>query len=93
MSGAHLLQIAVAEMVDMFTLLLPPGGGDELQGIKRGIMELSDLLIVTKVRGARAAAVTKEAGSIALDSTSHSPSPAARLRLTATSRRQPTARV
>jgi LAO/AO transport system kinase len=36
-------------MVDMFTLLLPPGGGDELQGIKRGIMELSDLLIVTKV--------------------------------------------
>lgn len=44
------MQIAVADMVDMFTLLLPPGGGDELQGIKRGIMELADLLIVTKVR-------------------------------------------
>ena len=42
-------EIAVAEMVDIFMLLLPPAGGDELQGIKRGIMELSDLLVINKV--------------------------------------------
>jgi LAO/AO transport system kinase len=38
-------------MVDMFLLLLSPGGGDELQGIKRGIMELADLVIVNKADG------------------------------------------
>ncbi len=39
---------AVAEMVDTFALLVSPGGGDELQGIKRGVMELADLVVVTK---------------------------------------------
>ena len=34
----------VSNMVDMLCLLLPPAGGDELQGIKRGIVEQSDLL-------------------------------------------------
>ncbi|MBT8231363.1 MAG: methylmalonyl Co-A mutase-associated GTPase MeaB [Saprospiraceae bacterium] len=38
-------------MVDLFVLLLQPGGGDDLQGIKRGIMEMADLMIVTKVDG------------------------------------------
>ena len=40
----------MADMVDMFVLVVPPGGGDELQGIKRGIVELVDLVIVNKVR-------------------------------------------
>jgi len=35
-------------MTDMFMLLLLPGGGDELQGIKRGIMELADLILINK---------------------------------------------
>jgi LAO/AO transport system kinase len=39
-------------MVDTFVLLLAPAGGDELQGIKRGIMELADLVVVTKADGA-----------------------------------------
>jgi LAO/AO transport system kinase len=42
---------AVAEMVDTFALLVSPGGGDELQGIKRGVMELADLVVVTKADG------------------------------------------
>lgn len=41
----------VRDMVDMFCLLLPPAGGDELQGIKRGIVEQSDLIVVTKYDG------------------------------------------
>ncbi|MFP6682248.1 MAG: methylmalonyl Co-A mutase-associated GTPase MeaB [Gammaproteobacteria bacterium] len=40
-----------AQMTDMFVLLLAPGGGDELQGIKRGIMELADLILVNKADG------------------------------------------
>eukprot|EP00043_Microstomoeca_roanoka_P028588 m.18600 g.18600 ORF g.18600 m.18600 type:complete len:343 (-) comp8521_c0_seq1:72-1100(-) len=44
-------EIAVADMVDLFMLLLPPAGGDELQGIKRGIMELSDLVVINKADG------------------------------------------
>jgi LAO/AO transport system kinase len=38
-------------MVDCFALLLAPGGGDELQGIKRGIIELADLVLVNKADG------------------------------------------
>lgn len=49
--GVGQSEVAVADMVDMFLLLLAPGGGDELQGIKRGIMELADLVIVNKADG------------------------------------------
>ena len=42
---------AVADMVDVFVLLVAPGGGDELQGIKRGVMELADVVAVTKADG------------------------------------------
>ncbi|KAG0232494.1 hypothetical protein BGX31_005147 [Mortierella sp. GBA43] len=42
----------VADIVDMFVLLVPPAGGDELQGMKKGIMELSDMVIVNKSDGA-----------------------------------------
>ncbi|MDX1605168.1 MAG: methylmalonyl Co-A mutase-associated GTPase MeaB [Candidatus Competibacterales bacterium] len=49
--GVGQSEIAVAEMTDMFLLLLLPGGGDDLQGIKRGIMELADLVLVNKADG------------------------------------------
>ena len=38
-------------MVDLFCLLAAPGAGDELQGIKRGVMELADLVVVNKADG------------------------------------------
>ncbi|XP_042557768.1 methylmalonic aciduria type A protein, mitochondrial isoform X1 [Dipodomys spectabilis] len=49
--GVGQSEFAVADMVDMFVLLLPPAGGDELQGIKRGIVEMADLVAVTKSDG------------------------------------------
>ncbi|KAK9729681.1 hypothetical protein K7432_000087 [Basidiobolus ranarum] len=49
--GVGQSETMVANMVDMFVLLVPPGGGDELQGMKRGIIELSDLIIVNKADG------------------------------------------
>jgi LAO/AO transport system kinase len=49
--GVGQSETAVAEMSDMFLLMLLPGGGDELQGIKRGIMELADLILVNKSDG------------------------------------------
>lgn len=45
----------VAGMVDFFLLLMLPGGGDELQGIKKGILELADAIVVNKADGAGAA--------------------------------------
>ncbi len=38
-------------LCDLFLLLIQPGGGDELQGLKRGIMEMADLLVITKADG------------------------------------------
>ena len=49
--GVGQSEIAVSDMVDMFVLLLAPGGGDELQGIKRGIVEIADAIVVTKRDG------------------------------------------
>ncbi len=49
--GVGQSETAVADLVDMFLLLLVPGGGDELQGIKKGIVELADLLLVNKSDG------------------------------------------
>jgi LAO/AO transport system kinase len=46
--GVGQSETAVADMVDLFMLLLLPGGGDELQGIKKGISEIADLLVVNK---------------------------------------------
>ena len=54
--GVGQAETAVAEMVDMFVLILPPAGGDELQGIKRGVIELADLVLVNKADGELAAA-------------------------------------
>src|SRR5260370_208982 len=49
--GAGQSERAVAEMVDMFVLILPPAAGDELQGLKRGVVELADLILVNKADG------------------------------------------
>jgi LAO/AO transport system kinase len=49
--GVGQSETAVADMVDLFMLLLLPGGGDELQGIKKGIVELADLIVVNKADG------------------------------------------
>jgi LAO/AO transport system kinase len=59
--GSGQSDVAVAEMVDVFVLLVPPAGGDELQGIKRGIMELADVVVVTKADGDLAAAANRTA--------------------------------
>jgi LAO/AO transport system kinase len=50
--GAGQAETTVAEMVDMFLLVLPPAAGDELQGIKRGIIEIADLILINKADGA-----------------------------------------
>ena len=49
--GVGQSEITVASMVDMFLLLQLPGAGDELQGIKRGVMEIADLIIINKAEG------------------------------------------
>ena len=41
----------VGSMVDFFLILLLPGGGDELQGIKKGILELADAILINKADG------------------------------------------
>ena len=49
--GVGQSETAVAGMTDLFVLLVAPAGGDQLQGIKRGIMELADLVVVNKCDG------------------------------------------
>ncbi len=51
--GVGQSEIAVRQMVDTFVVLLLPGAGDELQGIKKGILEVGDLLAVNKADGSR----------------------------------------
>jgi LAO/AO transport system kinase len=56
--GVGQSEVQVAAMVDLFLVLVAPGAGDELQGLKRGIMELADLVVVNKADGELAAAAT-----------------------------------
>lgn len=49
--GVGQSETVVAQMADLFVLLLAPAGGDELQGVKRGIMEVADLILVNKADG------------------------------------------
>lgn len=49
--GVGQSETMVAQMSDIFVLLLAPAGGDELQGVKRGIMEIADLILVNKADG------------------------------------------
>jgi LAO/AO transport system kinase len=50
--GVGQSETMVAGMSDLFVLLIAPAGGDELQGVKRGIMEAADLILVNKADGA-----------------------------------------
>lgn len=59
--GVGQSETAVADMVDVFVLVVSPGGGDELQGIKRGIMELADIVAVNKADGNLLAAAREAA--------------------------------
>jgi len=49
--GVGQSETVVAEMSDLFILLMAPAGGDELQGVKRGIMEMADMILVNKADG------------------------------------------
>ncbi len=49
--GVGQSEIVVAGMVDLFLVLMLPGAGDELQGIKKGVLELADLIAVNKADG------------------------------------------
>lgn len=49
--GVGQSEVAVSGMVDVFSVMLVPGAGDELQGIKKGIIELADLLVINKADG------------------------------------------
>ncbi|MYG93410.1 MAG: methylmalonyl Co-A mutase-associated GTPase MeaB [Acidimicrobiia bacterium] len=49
--GVGQSETAVADMVDFFLVLMLPGAGDELQGIKKGVLELADALVVNKSDG------------------------------------------
>jgi LAO/AO transport system kinase len=64
--GAGQSEVAVAEMTDTFLVLMLPGAGDELQGIKKGLLELADVVAVNKADGdnlprAKAAAASLKA--------------------------------
>jgi LAO/AO transport system kinase len=49
--GVGQSETVVAQLCDIFVLLMAPAGGDELQGVKRGIMEMADLILVNKADG------------------------------------------
>jgi LAO/AO transport system kinase len=57
--GVGQSETAVADIVDIFCLLLLPSAGDELQGIKKGIVELADLIVVNKADGELRDAATR----------------------------------
>lgn len=57
--GVGQSETVVAEIADLFLLLIAPAGGDELQGVKRGIMEMADLILVNKADGDLKAAAAR----------------------------------
>ncbi len=62
--GVGQSETTVAELVDLFLLVASPAGGDELQGIKRGIMELADLIVVNKADGDLVPAANRAAADL-----------------------------
>ncbi|PCJ65889.1 MAG: methylmalonyl Co-A mutase-associated GTPase MeaB [Bacteroidetes bacterium] len=66
--GVGQAETEIAQLADIFTLVLNPGGGDELQGIKRGIMEMADIIVINKADGdsERQASLTAKEYSMAL---------------------------
>ncbi len=63
--GVGQSETMVADMTDVFALLVAPGGGDDLQGVKRGVMEAADLVIVNKADGDLLPAARRTAGDYA----------------------------
>lgn len=59
--GVGQSETAVAEMVDFFLVLLLAGGGDDLQGIKKGIIEIADMVVINKADGDNIARATRSA--------------------------------
>ena len=57
--GVGQSETVVSEMSDLFLLLLAPAGGDELQGVKRGIMEMADMILINKADGDLKATATR----------------------------------
>ena len=57
--GVGQSETVVAEMSDLFILLMAPAGGDELQGVIRGIMEMADIILVNKADGDLKPAATR----------------------------------
>jgi LAO/AO transport system kinase len=62
--GVGQSETAVADMVDVFVVLLLAGAGDELQGIKRGVIELADIVAITKVDGDNVERAKRAAGEL-----------------------------
>jgi LAO/AO transport system kinase len=62
--GTGQSETAVADMVDTFLVLVLPGAGDELQGIKKGVIELADVVAVNKADGEAAAAARRSAAEL-----------------------------
>ncbi|WP_428387767.1 methylmalonyl Co-A mutase-associated GTPase MeaB [Mucisphaera sp.] len=62
--GVGQSETVVAEMTDCFLALMLPGAGDELQGIKRGLLEVTDVLAVNKADGDRVVAAERAAGDL-----------------------------
>lgn len=63
--GVGQSETIVSAMSDLFLLLIGPGGGDELQGVKRGIMEIADIVLVNKADGDLEATATRTAADYA----------------------------
>lgn len=62
--GVGQSEVAAADIVDILLLVTAPGGGDELQGVKRGIMEFADILVVNKADGDLVAAANQAIGDL-----------------------------
>lgn len=62
--GVGQSETAVRHLTDAFVLLALPGAGDELQGIKRGIMEAADIVLVTKADGEQTTAAARAAAQL-----------------------------
>ncbi len=64
--GVGQSETTVATVTDLFLLLVAPGGGDDLQGIKRGVMELADLVVINKADGPMATLADRTAADYRL---------------------------
>ena len=61
--GVGQSEVTIADMVDFYLVLMLPGAGDELQGIKKGILEIADMIVVNKADPGREAAARSAAST------------------------------